>query len=437
MPITTNRNQLFSYISLLLLGLGIYLELAYQTFSLGASGLHLSPIYWLLGGLLTCGGAFYLAAFSNDIPQASDSLLLRISISIICFGLGAWYIGSWLSEVFAAYPIDPKSSDIVPSLQLYVRRWLAGETVYAPFQFPGWVVLPTYFPLLWMPYAFSEILQIDYRWTAYLVFLIALAAWNWRLIRQQVPLWELVIKVLFPFAMLHYFLLHSEKMFGFSVELLPIGFYLILALSIFHRSRWLMALGILLCLLSRYAFTFWLPVYLLLLWIERGFKTTLQVGLYTLLGVAALYIIPFLIKDPTILTNGLAYYAKTAETQWELQSWQQEGNVPYHLGRGLSFAIYFYDHHAYTVMDRLASNRKAHLLACTLAALLLLAGYFIFRKRGLNVKIYLLIGLKFYLLIFYGFFYVPFSYLYMLPFFLTIPILYSIPIAKLLGFQKR
>ena len=62
--------------------------------------------------------------------------------------------------------------------------------------------------------------------------------------------------------------------------------------------------------------------------------------------------------------------------------------------------------------------------------LIVAAGVFYYywknRKRGLNVSIYLLIGLKLYLVVFYSFFYVPFSYLFMLPMFLTIPLLYQI-----------
>ena len=55
---------------------------------------------------------------------------------------------------------------------MYVQRLLGGETVYKPLPFEGYQVNPTYLPLMWAPYSFSEILKIDYRWTAYAVFLI-------------------------------------------------------------------------------------------------------------------------------------------------------------------------------------------------------------------------------------------------------------------------
>ena len=258
------------------------------------------------------------------------------------------------------------------------------------------------------------------------VFLLALLVYQRRLLHQDLPLWEVAIKTLLPFLMVYNFAQNARGTLGFAVELLPIGFYLLLTSSVFHRSKIVMAIGIVICLLSRYAFTFWLPLYLLIYWIEYGFQPVLRVSLYTLAGVLLLYVFPFLLRDTTILTEGLKYYGKTAEGQWQTQYWQEEGAVPHHLNKGLSLAMYFYDDVELTVPDRLQRNRKVHITACAFAALLLALGYFLFRRRGLNVKLYLIIGLKFYLVIFYGFFYVPFSYLYQLPLFLSLALIYHI-----------
>ncbi|MEL6866055.1 MAG: hypothetical protein AAFP19_16630 [Bacteroidota bacterium] len=422
------RRILFHYFPLLLLFTGIYYELAMQTFKMNVYGPYDSPIVWMGAGLLTCVAAWCLLAFQpkravDHYPIGRNRVLM---ILWGVFALGSLLMAAKLSAIFATYPVDAQYSDIIPSLELYVKRWMAGEKVYAPFQFPTWVVLPTYFPLLWMPYGFSEYFQIDYRWTAYIVFLLAVFLYFIRMSKFQMPIWELLIKAILPFVLINYYIVNVDKVFGHAVELLPVGFYLLLTLTLFHRSTFIMGLGILLCLLSRYAFTFWLPIYLLIFWIEKGFMPAFKVGLWVLAGVLLLYVLPFLAKDWTILTNGLAYYSKTAEGQWMIQSWQEEGQVPHHLNKGLSFAMYFYDVHEYEVMDRLAMNRKAHLVACGIAAVLLFLGYLLGRKRGLNVRLYMLVGLKFYLVIFYGFFYVPFSYLYMLPFFLSLAIVYEL-----------
>ena len=256
--------------------------------------------------------------------------------------------------------------------------FLGGETVYKPLPFEGYSVDPTYLPLMWAPYSFSEILKIDYRWTAYIIFLIPIFIYNIHLIRSNAPIKELVLKTSLPFIFLLCFTIRSSASLGLAVELLPVGFYLLLTLTIFHKNRYLMALGILLCLLSRYAFTFWLPLYLLIYWFEKGFKKVFQVSLYLLAGILLLYVIPFLSKDWTLISKGLDYYSKTAVGQWQTQPWQQPGDKPHHLSNGLSFAIYFYDFDSLTLEDRLKLNRKGHIAACAFAAFLLVLGIPVF-----------------------------------------------------------
>ncbi len=418
---------------LVLLFLGVFIELAMQTFWIGKLGLYWSPVVWLAGGVMTCVAAFYLVGFkkspsavSLDYYQRYNNALMILSVTLF----SALVIAALLMGVFQKYPSDPMGSDILPSLEAYVRRFLSGEKVYAPIEFPGWTVAPTYFPMLWMPYTFSELLHIDYRWTAYLVFVISIYLYNLKMVRYDTPYAEAGIKAMLPFLFILTFIIHREHAFGYAVELLPIGFYLILTQSVLNRSRFLMGMGILICLLSRYAFTFWLPVYFLIIWLEWGFKDLFRVGMVVLIGVLILYVFPFLSKDWSILTNGLAYYEKTAVGQWYPQSWDAPGAIPHHLSRGLSFAVYFYELAEGSVEEKLALNKMVHQLVCLLAAILILLGYFFWRKKGLNIKMYLIITLKFYLLIFYGFFQVPFAYLFMLPLFLSFPLIYNIPIRK-------
>ncbi len=422
-----------TYLPLALLFLGIGMELVFQTKWINKFGVYTSPVLWMAGGLLTCFAAYYMVAFKKSPVPVSLDHYKRYNNGLLVFSVtlfGSLVIAMMLADVFTNFPVDPKSSDIIPSLEAYVRRLLNGDKVYAPIEFPGWSVNPTYFPLLWFPYTFSELLHIDYRWTAYLVFIIAIWLYNLKLVRHDIPYAEATFKALLPFLFLLAYVHYVEKVFGHAVELLPIGFYLILTLTIFNRSRLLIIVGIVLCLLSRYAFTFWLPVYLIVIWVEWGFKDVFKISLGVLAGVLLIYVFPFLLKDPTIFTKGLEYYGKTAEGQWQTQFWQAEGEKPFHLKQGLSYAIYFYDYVDGEVFDRLAVNRKVHILACGITAFLIGLFYFLYRKKGLNPTIYLIISLKLYLIIFYGFFYVPFSYLYMLPFFLTIPIIYQIPMIR-------
>ena len=407
---------------LILLGLGLFLELAFVTFWKGKAGLYGSPIIWLTGGLLFCFAAMRLAHLPDLKVAKVPSKPLLITLSV-------WFIGTclsvfWLKNIFEAFPIDAAQSDIIPSLEYYVRRFLSGETVYKPMPFAGYEVNPTYFPLLWLPYVFSEILQIDYRWTAFILFDIALLFWMIRLSKMENSLPALFLKSAIPFIFIFNYVQHDNAIFSLAVELLPIGFYLLLALSILHRSTLVMGLGILLCLLSRYAFTFWLPLYLLIILLEKGFPKAVQVSMVVLVGIIGIYVLPFLSKDWTIFQKGFAYYETTATAEWEHRF--NPGDIPFHLSRGLSFAVYSYQFVEGDTATKLKRSKSIHLLACALAALGLLLYYLRRRKEGLKIGFFLLVALKAYLMVFYGFFYVPFSYLFAMPLFLSIPVLFKL-----------
>ena len=131
--------------------------------------------------------------------------LLPIFFVIISFFLiGTILIGWEYHQIQLEFPSqgDGTRSDVIPSLKIYVQRFLSGEYPYQPLVFNGWTVMPTYFPMMWLPYCFSEILEIDYRWTAYLFFLIPLFMLQWQLIKQDISLFEIGLKVALPFIFL-------------------------------------------------------------------------------------------------------------------------------------------------------------------------------------------------------------------------------------------
>ena len=426
----------YQRIAVIILLLATFLELAMQTFWLNKLGNYYSPVVWLIAGLAGCAATLYVSGFkkspvpiSLDYYKRYNNALLLLSICLF----SALIIGFLLSPIFIEHPVDAKSSDIIPSLELYVKRFLSGEKVYQPMVFDGWTVDPTYFPLLWLPYTFSEILSIDYRWTAFLIFVIGIYLYNLREVRYQIPYTETCFKALLPFLFVLAFIVYRRTSMGLTVELMPNGFYLLLTLTIFSRTRFLMGMGILICLLSRYAFTLWLPIYFLVIWMEWGFKDVLKVGVPVLIGVLLLYVFPFLWNDWEIFGKGLAYYDKTAVGQWYPQGWQEATDKPWHLSRGMGFAIYFYDFFEGSPEEKLAINKKAHLIASFIAAVLMLIGYLFWRKKGLNKRIFMIVSLKYYLLIFYGFFQVPFAYLYMLPLFLSIPLIFHVPLRDALA----
>ena len=413
-------------ILLLLSGLFV-IELSMQVWRIPLMN-YVKPAIWLLSNFAFCALAlWWMARPHGSTEEAEESadrhaFWTRRVLPAIVFSGCAVLAGVALSRVFKEIPVDPYWSDIIPSIQLYVTRLLGGEAVYVPMEFPGWTVLPTYFPMMWLPYIPAEVFGFDYRWVAFGLFAAAVAAWVWKTARSGGGWPALAMLSGVPFLVVWLMATGVRgQVFGMAVELMPVALYLFLALALMQNRAWVWAAAITACLLSRYAFTFWLPVFFLVALLEEGWWKSVRTGLFVAGGVLLLYVLPFLSKDWTILQNGLDYYHTTAVGQWHPQSFQSPGEKPFHLKQGFSFALLFYDLAEGEVEDRLALNQKVHLLVCSVAALLLFAGYFRWRKR-LDWRIYLLIGLKFYLSVFYGFFHVPFSYLYWLPLFLALPI---------------
>lgn len=440
-----NVKSSFSIVGILVL-ISTFVELAYQTSRINFNGIHLSPAIWLAGGLCCCFFAGWQLQQSekrtNNVKADRTFFVLkgmfpRVWMSHlfywIVFTSAAWFIGSKLGAIFERYPIDPMISDVIPSMQLYVKRFLAGEAVYTQMYFPSWSFFPTYLPFMWAPYIPAEIMQIDYRWTAYAFFVLVLVFWNLRLLSRPVYFEEALFKMLIPFGMLYYFIHYTDHVLGHAIELTPVAYYLILALSLGSKRVWILAVPVVFCLLSRYAFSFWMPVYILILWGEYGFKKAFQVGFLVVTGLGLFYILPFVAQDWSMLGKAAEAYNGAILGQWKTQPWQPAGALPHHLSQGLSFSIYFYEGLPdMEVPERLRIAKIVHLGASLGAALLVLVSYFIMKKKWghYNFKLFLLISLKFYLIIFYSLLYMPFSYLYQLPLFLSIPIIYETVIFK-------
>ena len=410
---------------------GFFLELSYQTTHINHRGVYQSPILWLLGSVLFCLSALFLGRHSENFNRSSDKHTnLFLFIGLFILAMCCYEGGSALSRIFTKFPVDAAGSDIVPSIQFYVRRLLSGEHVYAPMPFDGYTLQPTYLTFMWFPFIPAEMAGIDYRWMAFFYFCLMVLIWAiYSLLNDCHPI-EWLMKVSMCGMMVILTCKHVPDNFKHSIELLPVAIYLLLCLTILHQKSWIVAAGILLCLLSRYSFTFWLPVYLLILWGERGFRFVLRVGLLVLAGVLLFYFIPFIGKDIEIFINGLKYYNENALSKWSPFSWQPEGAKPYHLSRGLGLAVQYYSSHEGELIDRLHLLRKTQLIVSLIAALATYLGYRFVKKKNYDIKLFLLITLKLYIVLFYSFLHVPYTYLFLLPCLLSIPVLFHIRLIR-------
>lgn len=378
---------------------------------------YMNPFLWFMGSLMLCFSLFYDATFvtkSNPIDKLTIPYTYSIGLLTVLLGIGMYYNYTELSILFDKAPIKASQSDIVPSLQYYVQRLLAGEKVYAAMPFEGYEVLPTYFPMMWLPYILPEWTGNDYRWlpigvvyiTYFLLILSSLKS------KESIP--YLIIKALALPVVISLFVKYDYTVFAFAVELLPISYYILLIIGLYKKNPIVIGLALGFCTMGRYAYSLWIIPLIFILWHAKGFKFLLKVALAGLAVLLSVYIIPFLIPDPEILTNGFKYYSDTVTGQWYPQGWQQKGDVPYHLQRGLSFSYYFYELVDGDIEHRLSIAKITQLILSLITSIGMIFLY-IKLKAKISWNVFLMISLFGYLAIFYAFIYVPFSYLFKLP----------------------
>jgi hypothetical protein len=402
----------------------LFIELGLQTFWLGKINVYIAPFLYLFAGLGMCTAAYQLGNHEYQ-PSKINHFDRKKKVTWLIFGILSIFTAVYLTRNFTKYPIDPNLSDIVPSIQAYVKRLFSGETIYAPIQFPSWLVQPTYLPFMWLPYSFSEALQVDYRWSAYGVFLGVLAIFIWRMLRENVPFWEGIIKIFVPFLLIWVFIDNQPHIFGMSVELLVTSYYLLVALGFGSRRAWWVALPLVSCLLSRYSLAFWLPLYVVIFYVENGWKRASEVAFWSVGLILATYIIPFLSKDWTMFGRGLGYYDSNTILHWQPATWQAPSEKPFYLKQGLGFSIYVYDFFKGTIPEKVALMKKIY-IGVSLLSVVLLGFFYFWKRKTLNTRLFLLISMKFYLTFFYAFIFLPLNYLFQLPLFYSIALVFGV-----------
>ena len=388
--------------------------LLWQTKHSGHPNNYWSPVIWLTGGIL-----FFISFTKVDLTNSySNHRNIIVPAHILFIGLSVLFmlvVGMDLNKVFLDNPISLSGSDVIPSLELYVQRMLAGEKVYTIMDFGNYQVLPTYFPAMWLPYTLPEVLGIDYRWMAFASFFLTYFYISFTVIKKTQSYVLGILFILLPYLMVEWFINYDVSVFAYATELMPITFYIWLMYGLTKKNLWLIAIMLSLCTLSRYAYTFWIIPFVAIIWMELGFSKLLKIGIIGVATILILYVFPFLIWDPTIITDGFAYYSQTMNDQWKVQFWQgAEATMPYHIDQGFSFSYWIYELMVGDHIEKVGLARKIH---TSVTLILAIASTFLYKryKDLIPWNTYLNLILFLYLLVFYALIYVPFSYLFMLP----------------------
>lgn len=384
-------------------------------------GVYISPIVILVNNFSLVFIAFKIKETEkiNNISISNNKTVLFSFYFVLTL-----IIAYFLNQIFHSIPITSSLSDIIPTLQKYNTRLLLGEFPYKAIQYEGWTVIPNYMPMQWLPFIIAEILNFDYRWISYAAFvLINFMYWKHHINRNS--LYENLFKAFVPFFFLFLLLMKDNHLFGSNVELLLVAYYMFLAFSIKNKNYKILGFGIVFCLLSRFSLIFWLPLYAFMLFKKEDFKFIFKVGLTVLIGVIFIYVIPFLSKDPYIFTNGLKYYSQAAVGEWLIKDFQQIGEIPFHLGQGVGFAVYFYEFATASLEENLNLAKYFHVLISLFTVAI---GFIIFhfKKFKIATAFLILLSFKVYLSVFYAFIHIPYVYLQLVPLFISVALLFEL-----------
>jgi hypothetical protein len=405
--------QIISYLSKnkwsFLLVISMILEMMMHSNWLGYFGIYFSQWVIIFLGSLICISGYHLfqqklqsKVYENNALKWIVCVLLFVGLSIVCINL--------FYQNVLTVKIDPASSDVIPTLQTYNKRLLSNQYVYALVPYVGYQVVPNYLPMQWFPYLPAEWLQIDYRLYGLIYYLIAFAGIIVFSIRKNVNLVEVVLRTVAPFFPVIMYAYYDLGTLTMSIEQVIVVYYAFLAMALFTKRWWVLAIAISFCLLSRFSFVYWLPFLIIFAFYQFHWKQAIYMGIFVLLFALGIYVIPFMSKDSTIFMRGIQYYVDAAPYEWIQKGWQQATEPPYHLAKGLGFNIYFNDFWKGSLTAKIAACRHFQLAICLFIAMF--SGYILIKKKSnLSAPFLALISLKMYMVFFYQFIQAPYIYL--------------------------
>lgn len=394
-------------------------ELLMLTWLRGSFGYFASPVVFFAASLAMGMLGIALALSAGDRPRRLETRY--ISAVLVLFALLTASAFFAASQIFGAIPIDAAVSDILPQIQTMVQRFLRGEMPYQPIPFDGYVMVPTYQPLQWLPAVPAEFFGFDYRFMPLAVFTVAYAGYvRWVVTEADNAALRMALTPL-PYLVMASLMQTAPGVFGHTVEPLVAGYYLLLCLGTIRLNTLSIAVGLSLCLCSRYAVVLWVPLPLLVLWLEKGRRDVVKL-VAVMVAVVVVVELPFLLQDPLLTLKGYASHRDAALWEWQGQSWQPPGGLPYQLFRGIGFASWFYTFWEGALGAKLHAVRSVHLLL-SVGVVAGMAWWFVRARARLNARVFLLASFKVYLSIFYHFIHIPYDYLFMVPMMVSVVLL--------------
>lgn len=401
----------------------VAVEASLLTFWRKELGLFFGPVVLLIFAFLISFYPIWKNHFHREYGFTGNGLSEKNKRWIVwgIFVVGIATLIPLYHHILETYPIDIDKSDIIPTIKVCVRRFLNGEPVYAEItEFP-YAHYPNYFPFKWLPFIIPEIMEIDYRWLPLGMVTLGLAFYQHNLTARNHPLFLLILLAAAPYLILLYYHLHMPWNIAYTVELLDMGYYLIMFVFLVDGKMVFSGLSIVLAMLSRISIVFWLPFYLLGVFVKESKKYAVSLAVIIGGGVLIFFVIPFLSHDWQAIQKGEEAYLNAAKASWYLSEVDRDAGkiVPHVMRDQLGIASYVFLYAKGEVVDKIRLIQKIHLFVSLGIAILIGIVYFM-RSLKIPARYYFLFTMKLYLGVFYAFIQVPFFYLFITPLFLSL-----------------
>jgi hypothetical protein len=396
------------------------IELLLLTCARNFFGIFVSPVIILLSGLLMGILSLWYAKISTPLPQVTKKPVKWQLFTLIVTAIaGGITILNLVKAVLCAIPVDVKQSDIIPLLQKMVSNFLQGKQVYKNFNDFGYDLFPTYLPAQWMPFLIAEKWKTDYRMTATIILLSALTFAFYKIIKSNLLFVQKIVLILLICGFIDTFLMSDGFTVAVSIEQMIMGYYIFLCTVLAtSKNPFLRGAAIALCLLSRFSFLFWLPMYLFCVFLSEGRKPVFKMIATISIAVLILYV-PHLLNDPYIFLKAQTAYSGAAVGEWS------RADTPPHLVNGLGLATHFNFLLGGTTAMKIKILQTTNVLL-SISVSGLLGMFFAKNKLQLSVPIFNIASLKILMTLFYSFIQVPYSYLFYVPIGITLLLIFAV-----------
>jgi len=354
-------------------------------------------------GYFVCG--LLIALFPmmryESIPcqEKKGSFILKRLFIAVAFAFVVYYAVVHIYWILDWYHIDYRNADMIPQIIISGNRWISGIWVYQPMPEIWNGMIPTYLPLMWLPYIPLQLLGIDVRWTSVFFYLVGIGLLVWMLARYARVSWvQLIIVLIFVYSLVFIQTDYNRIFFAWTEEGLVTGYFILLGYGITKNNPWFIGIGITFCLLSRYSLFFWIPAFFLFQFFSKEKKKVLfEASIVTFLTLI-IFIIPFFSKDPMYFLQLPSKYSEGSIRTWT-------SNPPL-ISKGLGFAKFF-------SIEQISLLHNLQLFfAIVVPAVFYFLIYSLRKKPFINLAFAGLCGLKMTLVFFYNFLEVPYYYLF-------------------------